>query len=288
MSSIALQPVQRLAQCSVEPLLGGISIAGLATLRDPNHEAMALVDVECPGRPDPSDDDRIGRRIACPTSVVIQAPRFFQTLVACDGCRALAAKEARWGACKLYWEAICPASFRETDKQHAGFPKSQYEATKDYLGHESLLLFGPPRKGKSRLGMVLLKRCLVRANLHVGVMWEEDMEESKGSFGDRKALVAKWGRYDVLLMDDALLSGARHENSTSFLKQLLDYMIRHKRRFIITSQVGGADYKDAATKDGTIKKQDEARIDALLERVRESCRVVSFADAKPAADEQAF
>jgi hypothetical protein len=92
------------------------------------------------------------------------------------------------------------------------------------------------------------------------------------------------------LMDHALLSSARDERTTGFLKQLLDYRMRYERHSIITSQVGGDDYKDTAKKDGLIRKQDEARVDALLKRVRETFRLVSFVEATPTpnTEEQGF
>jgi DNA replication protein DnaC len=188
---------------------------------------------------------------------------------------------------KAYWEAICPPQFRDHKKDHPKFPKAQYLATKDYLGGESLLLFGPTGSGKTSLAMWLAKRCLVRCNMHVGVLWPEQLKAVKGQ---REILqwVEKWGRYDLLVLDDALLTGAQDERITDALKDLLDYRMRYNRPNILSSQIGGEEYKAQADKFENVTAADLKRVDALLRRLRETCRVVSFAEAKPAANEESF
>jgi hypothetical protein len=270
--SIRLQPVPHLAQCSVAPLLGGISIAGLATLRDPAHEAMARVTVPC----------------AQGCGAEIEAPRFFATLTACDACVAKARKAELLDRAKTYWEALCPPSLRETDKTHAAFPAAIYDTLRDYNGGESLLLFGPSGRCKTRVGVLLIKRCLVRYSAHVGILWPEQLKAAKNAM-NRLELIERWGRYDLLLMDDSFLTGAQDEKLGDFLKDLLDYRMRYKRHQIITSQIGGEEYKEQADKFDNVTAADLKRVEALLRRVRETCRVVSFASAKPTTtEEQAF
>ncbi len=269
--STLTSPAVRFAQLTVEPMLGGISIAGLASLLDRNHEANKPIKFQC--------SQGCGAELT--------GPQFFASLTCCDACRSKADKATYLERAKTYWESICPPSFRETDKEHAGFPKAQYAATSTFSGTESLLLYGPPRRGKTRLGMLLLKRCLVRFNLHVGVMWPEQLKATKKGF-DPLQQIEKWGRYDVLLMDDALLSGAQDERVVDFLKDLLDYRMRYKRHQIITSQIGATNYKEAAGKFQELKKADEGRIDAMLGRVREIARVISFADTEPKQNEVDF
>lgn len=256
--------VRKMAQLTVEPMLGGISIAGLGALADPNHEANKAIEFECSQ--------------GCGTK--LEGRQFWASMTACDSCREKAERKEKLDRAKTYWEAICPESFRETDKTHAGFPKGQYEATKAFCGEESLLLFGPSGKGKTRLGMLLLKRCLVRFNKHVGVMWPEALKAVKGQ-RDTMEMMAKWGRYDVLLMDDALLTGAQDERITDFLKDLLDYRMRYKRHQIITSQIGSAEYEEQGEKFGNATKADKQRIEALLRRIKEICRVVPFIGTAP-------
>jgi len=263
--------VTAIAQCNVEPLMGGVSIIGLAQLVNPDHPANEMVDTEC--------SQRCGRRFMC--------RKFFAPLTACDECRAKHAKDDALERAKVYWESICPAAFRDTDKNHKDFPKAQYEATREYKGKESLLLFGPSRSGKTRLAMVLLKRCLVRYGLHVGVLWPERLKSVKG-MRDTLEFVEKWAKYDVLLLDDALLSGAHDERVTDCLKDTLDTRMRHNRHHIITSQIGSEDYEEAGNKFGNATKADSERIKALLARVRETSRVVPFVPVEPKGNEQSF
>lgn len=255
--------IPRFAQLTVEPLLGGISIAGLAALLDPKHEANNLIEAEC--------SQGCGEKFMC--------RQFFAPLTACDECIGKADKKEKLERAKIYWESICDESFRDTDKNHPRFPKSQYAATADFKGTESLFLFGPSGKGKSRLGMILLKRCLVKFNMHVGVLWPEELSAVKGARGRESLdMIGKWGKYDLLLMDDSILSGAQDSRVTDFLKQLLDYRMRHRRHQIVTSQIGSAEYTEQADKFKEATRADKQLIEALLRRVRECCKVISFAD----------
>lgn len=263
---------QHISASEMGEMLGGASLRDLAeAYRNPNHGFNEKIEVEC--------SQGCGTRFTC--------SRYFAPITACDDCRAKGIEKYRIEGAKAYWEEICPQSYRKTDTKHADFPRPQYEATREFKGTESLLFYGPSRKGKTRLALVLLKRCLVHHNLRVGILWEEDIEQAKSAF-DRKALIQRWGRYDLLLMDDALLASARDDRTTGFLKNLIDYRMRYERHMIITSQIGADDYKQAGTVNGQIKKQDAERIEALLGRVREICRVIAFDQPKPAQTEEAF
>lgn len=259
---------------------GGMDIAQLVTLRhNPDHPLLEIVDSEC-----------------SQCSVPLRCSRFTAGKVACDVCIEKAKDAAQAERHEKYWsqEHICPhgSSFRDTDPKHAGFPKAQYEATKNYSGEESFFFFGPTGKGKSRLAMHLLKRCLFKYNRFVGVIWPEDLKHACKSF-DRKDEIARWGKFDVLLMDDSLLTGAQDEKMTDFLKDLLDYRTRHGRHQIITSQIGGDDYeqqmkKYAEARGIEVTPADRRRVEALLRRLREGCRVISFADLTPKNGEEPF
>lgn len=264
--------IQRLSYCSVDPLLGGVSLISLGELRSrPDHPAMNRVSFRCSQ--------------GCGTW--IEGTYFFSTITACDPCRAKAEQADKWEKAKTYWEAICPPAFRETDKTHAGFPLTQYNATKEWQGGQSLFFCGPSGKGKTRLAMLLLKRCLVRFNHHVGVMWPEQLKAVRG---EREVLnwIARWGKYDVLLMDDSLIAAASDGRCSEAFKDLLDYRMRYKRVNIVTSQIVGDDVKEQLAKFGKDTKADREMVEALLRRLRESCRVVSFAEATPKNGEHQF
>lgn len=252
--------------------MGDMTVAQLAQAHGkPDHEFNRMVKCKC-------------TRCQCP----LEAPQLSAAIgVACDDCRKKAKIQDALERSRIYWESLCPPSYQDTDKNHPSFPKSQYASTKGYEGKESLFFYGPSGSGKTRIAMVLLKRCLVRYNLHVGVLWPEVLKSVTNSREVLK-MVQDWGRYDLLLMDDALLSGAHDERVTSFLKDLLEYRMRNKRHNIITSQIGGDDYKAQSDKFKNATKADMERIEALLRRIKEICRVVPFVNPTAEAGEQTF
>lgn len=249
-----------------------MTIAHLAqAYNNPNHDFNRIIACKC-------------TRCNCP----LEAPQLSAAIgVACDECRKKANIQDALERSRIYWESICPPSYQDTDKNHPSFPKAQYAATKDYQGKETLFFYGPSGSGKTRIAMVLLKRCLVRYNQHVGVLWPEVLKSVTNS-RDVLKMVQDWGRYDLLLLDDSLLSGAHDERVTSFLKDLLEYRMRNKRHNIITSQIGGEDYKAQSDKFKNATKADMERIEALLRRIKEISRVVPFVQPEPKDGEQAF
>jgi DNA replication protein DnaC len=257
---------ERLANCAAgndRDTLCGISLAGLAALIDPTHPANKIVTAKC---------------TRC--DATFPMPLFFSKCSACDDCRAKYLEADRLAACKDVWEEVCPPGFRNTDLKHADFPKAQWSELKEWTGSESLFFYGPSRQGKTRLALLMLKRAMLYGNKSIAALWPEDVDGVRHE-RDTRSLVIKWGSRDVLLLDDCLLSGATDERVSTFLKNLLDYRMRMNRHHIITSQVGSDDYKEQAAKFGKFTKSDEARIEALFARIRETCRVVPF--VKPVA-----
>ena len=261
------RPVAQLAQCELGPDLGGITLAGLAHLHT-HRDAEAMQEVEAPCSQ------------GCGT--MLRVARYFAPLTACDPCAAKAKKASQLAAAKQFWEHICPPAFRETKKDHPGFPIAQYNATREWVGGESLFFYGPTGTGKTRLAMWLLRRALVRENKHVRILWPYELKAVKT---ERTAVewVRKWGSYDVLLLDDPM-QGASDARVTDALKDLVAYRQDWKRPNIITSQIGGDDYKQQAAKFGKETKADAEVIEALLRRLRETCRVISFDTATPTKD----
>lgn len=228
--------------------------------------------------------------IPCACSVCsapLHAMRLFSELTACDDCRAKAIEDERMNACKSFWEAACPADLRATDVNHADFPKPLYLQLRPYTGGESLFLYGPSGSGKTRVGALLMKRALL-AGRDIGFLWAEELKDAAQSRFDRLKLLRGFAARDVLMMDDALLTGAQDEKITDFLRDLIDLLMRNGNKFIITSQVGEADYAEAADKFGKATKTDKERIAAIFRRIRERCKIIPFVQAKPAAGEVAF
>lgn len=214
---------------------------------------------------------------ACELEVI----RLFQSLTACDECRAKSEHDEALKRAEKHWKSICPPAFRDTSKEHKDFPIGAFNTLNDWKGQQSLFLYGPSRAGKTRAAMLLLKRAMLNGQ-HVGVLWPEQLKAVKFA-RDNLETMNRLALYDVLLLDDALLTGAANDSISEYLKDLVDLMIRQQKRFIITSQIGGNDYREAAKKYHNLATSDIERIEALLKRIDESCRVVPFITATPTA-----
>lgn len=259
-----MSDVQHLSACNLPDVFAGVGSSQLAYLhRHPEHELNEVIEAPC----------------AQGCGATITARRFFAGATSCDECRKKADEADALERAKKHWETICPPAFRDTLKTHPDFPRAAFDQLNDWSGEQSLFLFGDSRAGKTRAALLLLKRAMLR-NHYVGVLWSERLKAVKFS-RETLELVEMYGRYDVLLMDDALLTGAQDERITDFLKDLIDYLMRYKRRFIITSQIGGDEYEAQADKFDNLTAADKKRIHALLQRLREECRVVPF--VKPVA-----
>lgn len=254
--------------------LGGISIHALAALKTAGHPAMEKVEAFCR-----IQVLRNGQREECGESLGLQT-KFFSPITCCDSCRLQAEENEHIRRCKHAWEAVCPEGYRDTDPHHPGFPKAIHDRlAMEWDFDKSLALVGPSRTGKTRTGFMLLKRALFKSK-SVSVLNPWDLDEVKRS--SQKAMIGIYGGADVLLMDDVLQAGAHDERITGFLKNLIEFRISHKKPFILTSQIGGTDYTEAADKFG-MKKSDLERIEAMLNRITEVCEVIRMkADETPA------
>lgn len=268
--------------------LGGMNMRQLAQLgAEPNHPLNQMVEVEC-GKPIYRETKHGYERTGQFCTERFTCTRFAAPLTACDACRAAWEEREHMDAARAYWNKICRPDYRDTDRTHAGFAKSQYSAVGKWAGETSLFFYGPKRTGKTRLAMMLAKRALVRGN-SVGVLYPDVLDRiNPQSFTENPVEV--WGRFDVIVLDDPLIT-AKTAKLASFLKHLVGYIMEHKRRFIITSQVGGDDYIDHIKKGGEASRVDTDTAEALIGRIREACpagQQISFAEAKPQDGEQAF
>lgn len=241
---------------------------------------------------DPTIHDRVpGKCSRC--DVEMEVPRLTQFVCACDPCREAAQEEDRKGKCDKRWGQVCSPSsiFRKTDPTHPSFPTAQFEATKKWFGEESLIFLGPSGKGKSRLAMHLLKRCLYLRGKSIVVLWPEKLAHYARNQYERSAGLDEYAAHDVLLLDDPLLGSAIDDRISGFLRELLDMRSREGKSHLMTSQFGGTEYRAAF--DGFMERtgqkataQDWARFDALFRRCAEGARVVSFGEL-PAATSSA-
>jgi DNA replication protein DnaC len=267
--------IRELSSCPVDLL--GCSVGQLpALIADPHSQEV--VTVKC--------NDGRHRRARCDTDIT--CTHIVSVFVACDACREKAISDEANERHRKYWEAVCPERYRLTDLNHADFPKAIYGDCRKLMADnpsQSFFLYGPTGTCKTRLGMMLLKRAL-HADNRVGVLWPEKLATIKESFGETRTF-DRYADYDTLLMDDTLLTACREPKLTEALKQLIDVRMRHNRPFIITSQIGEEGFK-SGKEYGELKDADIERIDALIRRLREECRVVSFAKPEPKAGETAF
>lgn len=243
------------------PDLGELSIGQLAWFhRNPDAAAVQTIDCAC-------------SKCGC----AIQAMALFSNLTACDPCREQFLEDERMNACKSFWEEACPADLRSTDTKHDDFPKAIYEGLrKSWTFTESLFLYGPTRKGKTRCATMLMRRALLGGK-DVGFCFPEELKDAANS-RERLKVLRSLGARDLLLIDDAVLACCDEPRAVPFLRDLIDYMMRHGRAFILTSQVGEADLEEAGDKFGKLSKSDREGIKALFGRIRERCRIVPFAE----------
>ena len=208
----------------------------------------------------------------------VETRRMVAPFVACDACIERIITAEKMEANRAVWERICPATFRETDVKHADFPKVIYaDLVKSAGTKQSLFLYGPTGSSKTRVGMLMLKRALLR-DQRVGVLWPEKLHLLTKGYDN--ALFDKYAEYDALLMDDTLLTACRESKLLDTVKLLIDVRMRNERVTIFTSQVGTEDEIAGGKEFGEAKPADLERIKAIIRRLNESCVVVNFAAVK--------
>jgi DNA replication protein DnaC len=261
--------IRELADCPVD--LFDVPVAHLhALITDPY--AQQVVDAKCHH---------------CDT--VLQCQRIVAPFLACDECIERHKEAETTERHRKFWEHVCPERFRSTDPKHADFPGAIFADLKKALrdnSNQSFFLYGPTGSCKTRVGMLLLKMQLHWFNRRVGVLWPEKVRTLSQGF--ETTTFDHYANYDVLLMDDVLLTSVRESKLMDAVKQLIDVRMRHERPFIITSQIGTEDDLKDGKEFGDAKTADVERIKALLRRLREDCRVVSFAKAEPKEGQEAF
>lgn len=214
-----------------------------------------------------------------------RAVRLLAGKMKCPSCCDAHELEALKNQCRVAWERLAPRMFRETDVKHPDFPKGIWKELKaSWDLNESLVLYGPTGAAKTRVAMLLLQWAMFRGKT-VDVIWPEELVDyAKGR--DRLNKIKSHGSSNVLLLDDALLTGAADERVASFVKDIIDFSQRNGNSIIITTQVGGEAYKEAGDKWENATKADRERIEALLRRIRQVGRVIPF--AQPDKDEESF
>lgn len=262
--------VQHVSALPLEPF-GGIAVGQLRSLFEDPY-SQEVIETKCNH---------------CDT--VLRCARIVAPFVACDPCIAKHNENEALERHRKLWEHVCPERFRSTDVKHAEFPAAIFADLKTGMKekpNQSLFLYGPTGSGKTRVAMLLLKLHLHWWNRRVGVLWPEKVRTL--SQGYENTTFDLYAGYEVLLMDDCLLTACRESKQVDALKQLVDVRMRHERPFIITSQIGTEEDLKDGKEFGDAKTADIERIKALLRRLREDCRVVSFATVEPKVGEASF
>lgn len=262
-------------------LFGDCTVKNLATAMA-LPESQEIVIVQCHAGERQHPDGTLKRPI-CTT--MIETTRFNSPFVACEACIDRYHREQKQAMYGDYWKSICPESFRKTDTTHVDFPRAIYAELKKVDPKQSLFLFGPTGSSKTRVGMLMLKRALLRGR-RVGVLWPEKLHLLGKGYDN--SLFDKYAEYDDLLMDDSLLTACRESKLLDSIKMIIDVRMREERPTIFTSQIGSEDEIASGKEFGEAKSADLERIKAVIRRLRESCVVVSFAKVKPADGQTSF
>lgn len=222
----------------------------------------------------------------------IQCRRVVAPFVACDRCIKKASDDAAMERHRKHWERTCPDLYRKTDTTHPEFPKAIWQGIKteyDANPGQSFFFFGPSGSAKTRTAMLLLKRALIRKNVEVAVIWPEKLSNlTQRAFDNSETYFDRMAKVGLLLLDDALLTACREAKLMDALKMLVDARMRAELPTIITSQIGTEEELTQGKEYGEAKGADIERVKALLRRLREKSRVISFAKVVATESEGSF
>ncbi len=206
----------------------------------------------------------------CPT--IVTCARIVAPFVACDPCITRINRERELDAARDYWLRVCPASFRATDTQHPMFPRSIHTRVQALDLNKSLFLYGPTGTCKTRIAMLRLKAAVLKGK-DVKIIWPEQLESYKGYTAETKFEAI--ASFDMVLLDDPLITACRETRLADTLKHLVDILMRHDRTLIVTSQIGEEDFLSGNTY-GELKPADRERGAAIMRRLKEKCEVIAF------------
>jgi DNA replication protein DnaC len=110
-------------------------------------------------------------------------------------------------AMRATWEATVPATYRNTDIDHADFPRSTYLRIREVLNGRGLALIGKPGKCKTRILALLAKRAIY-AGQSIGWVRTHQLEDNRLMRSNyKRAEEARnearvWKTAKVLILDD--------------------------------------------------------------------------------------
>lgn len=205
-------------------------------------------------------------------STMITCARIVSPFVACEPCIERIKREMREQETAAYWHRICPAQFLSTRDDHPGFPRGKWAAIKKVDVNRSIFLFGPTGTGKTRCAFLRLRQAALLGQ-SVKILWPEQLEAFRGYTAE--ARYEQLAGFDVVLLDDPLITACRESKLADSLKHIIDVLMRHEKPFIITSQIGHEEFM-SGNSYGDLKQADMERGAAIMRRIREACEVIRF------------
>ncbi len=167
------------------------------------------------------------------------------------------------------WKAICPPDFLTIDPRLLPYPPRLAEVLKWQFGPKGLLLHGGTGAGKSRIAWALLRREFVAgrsvrsinhgAGLKYGALFTQSTQAAEDWV---KGLIEP----DILFMDDVFKSKLT-DSWEAALFTVVSSRTEKRRPIIVTCNDEGSTL---------IKRTTDDRGAALIRRLREFCKAISF------------
>jgi DNA replication protein DnaC len=168
------------------------------------------------------------------------------------------------------WQTICPADFLDTDPARLPRPEKLAEVLAWRYGRQGLLLHGETGKGKSRCAWVIAQREF-EAGRGVCAVTSYDLGfKLPGAYTESSAaamrLIETWMLADLLLLDDPFKSKLT-DRAEEAVFEVVDYRASNGKPMILTCNDTG---------ETLLARMSADRGPALLRRLREACRAISF------------
>lgn len=204
---------------------------------------------------------------------ILRCTKLISAFVACEPCITRVKAQQKRESLRAYWGKVCPPFFQDTSTTRLGWPRERWAKVMAVPPGKSIFLHGPSGTHKTRMALVKMQNLMNDAEngLSVKVVWPEQLEHFKG-YGSENRMAAL-AEYDVILLDDPLLTACRDAKLADALKHIIDLLMRNKVTFIITSQLGESEFL-SGNSYGDLKASDKERGAAIMRRIKEICEVI--------------
>lgn len=221
-----------------------------------------------------TDEERYAYAVVdkpCPVCGVIVETRRIWPAHLCPKCRSEAEDARSRREAKARWLALTERypSLRDADPNKATeWEAPVYKEIRPWDGKQSFFFCGPSGHGKTFCAAMLLKFPMA-AGLSAGLMLPEDLAKAKDGRHNRTTMLQQWTAPAALIMDDTLTTdgAATDARVISFVKDLVDYRLRHQKGAIMTSQISLDDYLAQSKKWANPEPGDQAMLEAVVRRI---------------------